>query len=318
MFDRARSPLTRRDDRADTRRINRRARTSQPTRRWRRLALVLGVASVAAAATPGPALADDPQLDRQERWVLGAINEYRAQAGAPPVQSSSTLSQVASQYAQLIADMNVPIGHDLDGTSTTRAARADWVGPAAEIIADAPASRAARTWYLSDPHRAAMLGSWPTVVGLGSDRDHRYWVAMFSDCTRVSAEICAATGDIGDATGDILRWQAEEAMRDLPSGPPPDPAVKTPRMSMRARLHGRTITVSVTTPGAAQGTVRAGVTTATAKRPARRVKTSRRGGQVISTYRVRARLPGQYMVWASFTGRGGWGDRQLQRWYDIR
>jgi uncharacterized protein YkwD len=64
--------------------------------------VLVRAAAVAVAAlscvslAPAVASADDPQLDRQERWVLGAINQYRSQAGVQPVQSSSTLSAVAA------------------------------------------------------------------------------------------------------------------------------------------------------------------------------------------------------------------------------
>jgi uncharacterized protein YkwD len=288
-----------------------------------RLALISAAVAMSAALAcvslaPTVASADDPQLDRQERWVLGTINQYRQQAGAPALQSSSTLSVVAERYAELLAARGV-LSHTLDGSSTERAARAGWVGPVSDILAFSTASDAPAMWYASsDGHREAMLTSFADVAGVGTDTKHDYWVVMFGNCGAVSPEVCAATGDFGDATGDITRWQAEDA--GVFATPPPRTQASRKASGLRvlsAKAKGRTLILTVSTRQTAQGELSVGATSCCARTNARLVSKRARGGRMLYTYRVRVHKRGRYQLWASFSGRGAWTDGHAERWYDI-
>jgi hypothetical protein len=163
-----------------------------------------------------------------------------------------------------------------------------------------------------------MLNPNSTVVGVGSDRDHQYWVVMLGYCNYVSADVCAATGDFGDATGDIQRWELE----DSGQSPPTRQAASAPKKSSGMRVlsssaKGRTFTMSVSMLRAAQGTLSVGATGCCTKTTARQVARKTSGSRVIYTYRVRVHKRGRYQLWASFSGRGAWTDGHAERWYDI-
>jgi uncharacterized protein (TIGR03000 family) len=109
-------------------------------------------------------------LTPDERAVLEATNAVRAQAGLPPLQADPRLVEAAREHSNNMARHNT-IGHTLDqGTFVDRLRRAGYVHTAAgENCAQGQPTPAAavQSWMQSPGHRANLLSSRYTEIGIG-------------------------------------------------------------------------------------------------------------------------------------------------------
>jgi len=314
---------------------------------------VVAAAAVICVVCAFPPLASagvDPQMDVQERWAFGEINRYRAELGRPPLESSSTLSRLADQYAQTLADMDT-LDHYVGGDPTQRANAAGWVRGVAENLTFAGPDTAALFWHRSLAHDGIMLDPFKTVAGLGTDRNRGVWVLMLSDCEHTDPAVCANTHDVGDNTPDIYRimieedpdpdslpvkWWCEDA-RDpkptvcaeieererrptLPMDPPKKRKAtgRSPKVRVTSvALNGRTATATVSVLRSATGSLRVSGTGFGWTAPAHHVSTRSAGPYVQRTYRIRLPRAGRYSINAKFKGRGVWGTRTALRFFQV-
>jgi uncharacterized protein YkwD len=309
-----------------------------------RAAIIVSAALACVSLVPAAASANDPELDVQERWVLGEINRYRAEVGSPPLESSSSLSRAAGEYAQVLADHDT-IDHNLGSNPQQRAEAVGLTaGLGGEALTIASAAGAAERWHNSPAHNAIMTDPRYHVAGVGTDRSHTTWVLMVANCTWVSPEVCANTHDTGDSSPDIYRilieaypssivvglWCADardpkpSACYELDDGATTQPAKpattghgharkRAPKVRVSSvSQRGRTVTATVSVLRAAKGRLTVSATGFGWTAPARRVATKSSGRYVRRTYRVRVPRAGKYTINPEFAGSGAWGARLVQ------
>lgn len=140
-----------------------------------------GSVSAAQAATPTSAkVSSTPAVPLTgPQQVLALVNVHRAAAHLPPLASDPTLAAAAREWAQLM-----PIHPTLvHSTSAWRAARipAGWTSNGENIAYGFPAAdKVMAAWMTSPGHKANILNSSYTRIGVGYDVPNNRWVQIFA------------------------------------------------------------------------------------------------------------------------------------------
>ncbi|MEU9579374.1 CAP domain-containing protein [Streptomyces chilikensis] len=106
--------------------------------------------------------------------VIAAVNQYRRDAGCPPVKGRQALHRAAAGHSAHLSRLGRLSHRGRGGTSPgdrVRAAgyRPGWVGE--NVVAGPAGPRAAvRSWMRSSPHRAVILGCRYSHAGVGVAR----------------------------------------------------------------------------------------------------------------------------------------------------
>ncbi len=137
-----------------------------------------------------------PDLNEAERWIVGKINERRAQQGKPPVRVSAVLGRVADAVArrQFVDSLSFP-------PPFCPVVVIDWgfPGTGGYSSVDANGADPRKAWeHWSDGsirETSATLGDW-NAVGVG-DGDGA-WTAYFANCPEGLDARCEMTADQGD------------------------------------------------------------------------------------------------------------------------
>lgn len=136
-------------------------------------------------ATSNPTV-DGYEFAKQERQVVELVNEFRKAEGLPALEAQPKLAACARNYTIVQAKLGES-GHDVDGT--TMVTRLEAVGyrfrTAGENVAafQQDAAEAIASWKSSPPHRANMLSTDYTHIGVGCAKsaDGRlYWTQLFA------------------------------------------------------------------------------------------------------------------------------------------
>lgn len=140
------------------------------------------MAAVTALLCPGTALAAGGGASAEAK-AIGALNKIRAANNLAPLRASRTLARSANAYSRYMLD------HDFFGHQP-RIPVAAGFRTAGETLAwhsgySPGARRTVRAWMSSPPHRAVLLSSAYSMVGMGmemgdlSGRATTMWVAHF-------------------------------------------------------------------------------------------------------------------------------------------
>jgi uncharacterized protein YkwD len=140
------------------------------------------VAAVAALLWPGAAFAGGHGASA-EAQAIGALNEIRASNGLAPLRASRSLARSANAYSRHMLEIDF-FGHQ------PRIPVAAGFRTAGETLAwhsgySPGAKRTVRAWMASPPHRAVLMSSAYSMVGMGmemgdlSGRATTMWVAHF-------------------------------------------------------------------------------------------------------------------------------------------
>jgi uncharacterized protein YkwD len=115
-----------------------------------------------------------PQLDRQERAIVRAINRQRGKHSLPKVYASAGLSHAADFHSSEMLDANFFAHESRDGGPFDQRVRRFTsrreVGETLAILSGCgrgTAGRVVRMWMNSDGHRAILLSSQFQSVGVG-------------------------------------------------------------------------------------------------------------------------------------------------------
>ncbi|QYX56128.1 CAP domain-containing protein [Roseovarius sp. SCSIO 43702] len=150
--------------------------------------LALGLALAACGPQDGPVTtrpttigaSDSAQAGDVTRDALARINDYRAQAGAPPLRLDATLARVASAHATEMFTSGRFSHTGADGSSVGDRVRRAGYGFCfvAENIAQGPSGvdEVLSGWMQSPGHRRNMLN--PQADGVGLARRGDLWVMV--------------------------------------------------------------------------------------------------------------------------------------------
>jgi uncharacterized protein YkwD len=143
-------------------------------------ALVAFVAVAAAMLCPGSAFA---AVDEAEGEAIAGLNEIRAAHGLAPLRASRALSRSANAYSRRMLkgeffghQARIPVASRFRTAGETLAWHSGW---------QPTPHRTLRQWMNSPPHRAVLLSSAFSMVGMGMERGRlggratTMWVAHF-------------------------------------------------------------------------------------------------------------------------------------------
>ena len=156
------------------------------------LPIILIVSASVATAAPAQAATGDATT------VFGQTNAQRVKAGLKPLISDPALDKAAAEWARQLAN-SCTFKHSTSTWRAQRVAKAGWSATGENIAAGYAASAVVSAWMASSGHRANILHSKYTGVGIGFAKGtcySSYWVQIFG-WTKT-----AATPGTGDATGD--------------------------------------------------------------------------------------------------------------------
>ena len=136
-----------------------------------------------------------PESNDAERWIVGKINERRAQQGKPAVRISAVLNRVADAVArkQFVESLSFP-------PPFCPVVVVDWGFPARGYSSvDANGTDPRKAWaHWSDGsirEQSATLGDW-NAVGVGDGGGA--WTAYFANCPADMEARCEMSADQGD------------------------------------------------------------------------------------------------------------------------
>jgi uncharacterized protein YkwD len=149
----------------------------------RRLALMVLLATVGSLLGAGAAAAAADTGASAERQAIDSLNQIRRSQGLAPLRASRSLGNSASRYARAMLAGDF-FGHQ------ARIPVASRFRTAGETLAwhsgrQAAPRRTIRQWMASPPHRAILLSSAFSMVGMGMERGRlgrtmaTMWVAHF-------------------------------------------------------------------------------------------------------------------------------------------
>ena len=162
--------------------------------------LAVGVAPVSAAT----------DLGELERQVVQLHNQARAQQGLAPLTVLPLFTTQSREWSRImgsrgqLAHQTSTSGYGSYVDTTCKAAGLSWTWCGENVAAGQPtAADVHRAWMASAGHRAAIMRSDATVVGVGAWRDASgriWWTARFMSAPDVSPP-SALTTTSGDALG---------------------------------------------------------------------------------------------------------------------
>ncbi|WP_461474714.1 FG-GAP-like repeat-containing protein [Microbacterium sp. HJ5] len=139
------------------------------------LPAVLVVGASVAVASPAQAATADTAT------VFSQTNAQRVKAGLKPLISDSTLDRAAQAWAQQLAK-SCTFAHSTASWRTSRTASAGWSATGENIAAGYSSGAVVSAWMASSGHRANILNSRYTGVGIGYAKGtcySSYWVQIF-------------------------------------------------------------------------------------------------------------------------------------------
>jgi uncharacterized protein YkwD len=152
--------------------------------------LALSIVSLATSLTVVPALAapaDAPAAEMAQ--VINLVNAERASAGLGPLTYNPTLTDDAQAYSDYMASANFFAHTAPDGSTLTQRAEAagynTWTFLAENLAGGQPTpERVVAAWMKSPGHRANILASEATEVGVGHAYNSgakfgHYWALEF-------------------------------------------------------------------------------------------------------------------------------------------
>jgi len=125
---------------------------------------------VAGAAFLAPAVQAQQNVEKAERLLFDAINQYRASQGLPQLKKDARLTTAARKHASLLAakgtlSHQLPMEAPLGGRAHQAGVR---FRSLAENVAQGPDARnLCQQWVQSPPHRANLLDSDTDSMGIG-------------------------------------------------------------------------------------------------------------------------------------------------------
>lgn len=162
------------------------------------LPVVLIVGASVATAAPAQAAVGDAAV------VFSQTNAQRVKAGLKPLISDPALDQAAQAWAQQLAN-SCTFTHSTATWRASRVAKAGWAATGENIAAGYTTAAVVPAWMASAGHKANILNSRYTGVGIGYVKGKcypTYWVQIFGLSKTATT---AGAGDVsGDLTGDIL------------------------------------------------------------------------------------------------------------------
>lgn len=163
--------------------------------------LIVGASIVSAA--PAQAATGDAAT------VFTQTNAQRAKAGLKPLISDPALDKAAAAWAKQLAS-TCTFKHSTSTWRADRVASAGWSATGENIAAGYSASGVVSAWMASSGHRANILNSRYTGVGVGFAKGtcySSYWVQIFG-WTKTAAQ--AGAGDVsGDLNADVVAQNAQ-------------------------------------------------------------------------------------------------------------
>lgn len=162
------------------------------------LPVVLIVGASVATAAPAQAATGDAAV------VFAQTNAQRVKAGLKPLISDAVLDQAAQAWAQQLAN-TCTFTHSTASWRSSRVAKAGWSATGENIAAGYATNAVVTAWMGSAGHKANILNSRYTGVGIGYAKGKcysSYWVQIFGLSKTATA---AGAGDLtGDFTSDVV------------------------------------------------------------------------------------------------------------------
>lgn len=250
-------------------------------------------------------VAANPELSSPERWIVGRINEIRADHNLPALPISNTLSRAADGYSNFLTMHNYVMknedksGHIQNSLPYIRANDQGWPGDGGvgeNGASSSSASGALTSWINSPGHFANIINTYDDEIGIGIVGS--MYFLNFGDCPEAASERCENTGDYGDPNAD----NGDGGTTELN----PNIVVKTKKLSRRKVR--TTITVK-----SGEGLVRYSARTGRSKaRASRNLKTNATG---VKTYTFTSilRKKSRWTITVRFNGSGDWTDRTIKK-----
>ncbi|GAB2842049.1 FG-GAP-like repeat-containing protein [Microbacterium insulae] len=164
---------------------------------------VLIIGGSVVAATPATAAAGDAAT------VFNQTNAERARAGLKPLISDLALDRAADEWARVLAK-SCSFTHSSSNWRATRVAKAGWSATGENIAAGYDGYNVVSAWMASPGHRANILDSRYTGVGIGYAKGtcySSYWVQIFG-WTKTAAN--PGAGDVGgDVRADVVAHRSD-------------------------------------------------------------------------------------------------------------
>lgn len=184
-----------------------------------------------------------PESDEAERWIVGKINERRAQQGRPPVRISAVLNRVADAVArkQFVESLSFP-------PPFCPVVVIDWgfPGSGGYSSVDANGADPRKAWeHWSDGsirETSATLGDW-NAVGVGDGGGA--WTAYFANCPEGFDARCEMSSDQGDASIVLPSTTVQPPAQQKPGTTPPATSKALNGLTVAARQRGKAVRLTV-------------------------------------------------------------------------
>ena len=185
-----------------------------------------------------------PESSEAERWIVGKINERRAQQGKPPVRISAVLNRVADSVArrQFVDSLSFP-------PPFCPVVVIDWGFPGGGSYSsvDANGTDPRKAWeHWSDGsvrETSATLGDW-NAVGVGDGGGA--WTAYFANCPEGLDARCEMSSDQGDASIALPSPTAQPPAQQKPGTSTPTGTSKALNgLTVAARQRGKAVRLTV-------------------------------------------------------------------------
>ncbi|WP_169581671.1 MULTISPECIES: FG-GAP-like repeat-containing protein [Microbacterium] len=175
--------------------------------RARILSIVLPVILIVGASIVSAAPAQAATGDAAS--VFTQTNAQRTKAGLRPLISDPALDRAAQAWAQQLAS-TCTFAHSTSAWRTGRVASSGWSATGENIAAGYAANAVVSAWMASSGHRANILNSRYTGVGIGFAKGtcySSYWVQIFGLSKTATT---AGAGDLnGDLAGDVVATDSD-------------------------------------------------------------------------------------------------------------